>query len=310
VHFEPAVAVGGTAAEDVKAIVTMGARIVVEGDEGGRVEGVLPIIPASGTVTPVTLISADPTVLQPRVSEWHAEGESFDIDLDVETVAKTSAVEMSASDGSGSAAGALSILPPPLASFRVAHKQLAAGESVSAVIEFECELAASTQVDLIGNHSGVRFEPSSLIAPARAKAVTLTVLAIDEAQSGLARLQAVANESEVSASLAIVANSIDSVILEPPAVIAGGRARAVVTCLRPVREDVPLRMRANGAVKLVSAAPFIRAGRSRAEFEVEALDVARHTIVEAELDAFGTCKCVELRISPSTSSREHRGGAA
>lgn len=305
--FDPAALVGGLPDDDdePRMVVTMGARVVAEAG-GRRVEGVLAIVAPRGTVTPVLLSSADPAVARPCVPEWHADQATFDIGVEVEPVAAATTVTMTARANGGTAAGALAILPLPIESFSLDEPTLRAGSKVDAVIEFARRLVAPTRVTVTGNHNGVRVMPSPLVAPAGATRTKFAVMATDEAQSGTARLVAAANGSEAATTIAVVANAIDKVTLTPPTLVAGSRAKVSVTCRRAVTGDVPLRLRANRTVKLVNPATVIPAGRDRTDFEIEALDVERHSVVAVEIDAFGTSMSAELRISPAPS-RQLRG---
>ncbi|SRR5581483_6856682 len=254
---------------------------------------------ASGAGLTVNVTSNDPAAASSSVVV-PAGATSSSFTQSTSPVAATTVATLTASDGSYSAAGNLTILPPQVTAVSFSPKSTFAG-SVTGTVTMNAAVPTDTQVALtvLAGSAVVTSIPPSVTVPAGFSTAPWTVTVHSVSANTQVKVKAAANGTSKTAAFTVTADRPSAFSFSPTSVVGGGSSTGTITFPVPLSSDTPVTLTVvsgNGAVNSIPSTVTALNGTSSVQFTLTTNPVSASTTVQISASANGGAKTATLTV--------------
>ncbi len=256
------------------------------------------VAPPSG----VTLnLSSDNAAVNPSPVLIPAGAHSASFTQGTSSVAASTTVNITASDGTFSASSTLTLLPPTPASVTVSPTPIRGGLSTTGKVTLNAPAAVDTTVTLaiVSGASAVASMPASVVVPAGFTTATWTIQTNQTSASTKVQISATANGVKKSFAFTVSAITPSSLTFSPTSVVGGNSTTGKVTFPAALTQNTVVTLTvASGATAVASLPPSITvpAGSSFGTFTVTTNVVGAKTTVKITAKANGGTKTASFTV--------------
>jgi hypothetical protein len=247
-------------------------------------------------------LSSDNAAVNPSPVFIPAGAHSATFTQGTSSVASTSTVTVTESDGTYNANGTLTLLPPALTSVSASPTPIRGGLNTIGKVTFNAPAAANTAVSLaiVSGGAAVASMPSSVVVPAGFSNTTWTIQTNQVTVSTKVTFSAAANGLKKTGSFTVSPIIPTSLGFVPSSVTGGSSTTGTVGFPAPLNQDTVVSLTVvsgAGAVASIPANVTVTAGNSRASFTVVTNPVGAKTTVKVSAKANGGAKTATFTVN-------------